>query len=45
MQAVFQLADRISVLVAGHVIATGSPDQIRNNPEVVKAYLGDEEEE
>ncbi len=42
MDAVFQLADRITVLVAGRVIATGTPDQIRNDPEVKKAYLGDE---
>lgn len=42
MDAVFQLADRISVLVSGRIIATGTPDQIRNDPEVKKAYLGDE---
>ncbi|MET0855771.1 MAG: ABC transporter ATP-binding protein [Telluria sp.] len=42
MDAVFQLADRISVLVAGRIIATGTPDEIRANPEVKKAYLGDE---
>ena len=45
MDAVFRLADRVSVLVAGHVIATGTADQIRTNPEVIKAYLGDEEDE
>jgi len=45
MDAVFRLADRVSVLVAGHVIATGAPEAIRANPEVVKAYLGDEEDE
>lgn len=43
MQAVFRLADRISVLVYGRVIATGSPDEIRANPEVRQAYLGDDE--
>jgi branched-chain amino acid transport system ATP-binding protein len=43
MDAVFQLADRVTVLVAGRVIATGTPDQIRSDPEVRKAYLGDEE--
>jgi branched-chain amino acid transport system ATP-binding protein len=42
MDAVFQLADRISVLVAGRVIATGTPDQIRGDKEVKRAYLGDE---
>ncbi len=42
MDAVFQLADRISVLVSGTVIATGSPDEIRTNAEVRRAYLGDE---
>ena len=43
MQAVFRLADRLSVLVYGRVIATGTPDEIRGNPEVRQAYLGDEE--
>ncbi len=42
MDAVFQLADRISVLVAGQVIAEGSPEEIRNDAQVRKAYLGDE---
>lgn len=45
MDAVFRLADRISTLVFGKVIATGSPDDIRNHPEVQRAYLGDEMEE
>lgn len=43
MDAVFALADRISVLVYGKIIATGSVDEIRSNPDVRKAYLGDEE--
>ena len=43
MNAVFALADRISVLVYGRVIASGQPDDIRGNPEVRSAYLGDEE--
>ncbi|HTT40452.1 MAG TPA: ABC transporter ATP-binding protein [Burkholderiales bacterium] len=42
MDAVFKLADRISVLVSGRVIATGAPDEIRVNSEVKRAYLGDE---
>jgi branched-chain amino acid transport system ATP-binding protein len=37
---VFGLADRLSVLVYGQVIATGSADEIRNNAEVQQAYLG-----
>lgn len=43
MDAVFRLADRISVLVYGRVIATGTPREIRSNPDVVQAYLGEEE--
>ena len=40
MDAVFALADRVSVLVAGAIIATGAPDAIRNDPAVKAAYLG-----
>jgi len=43
MNAVFRLADRISALVYGKVIACGTPDEIRAHPEVKKAYLGDDE--
>ena len=42
MEAVFALADRISVLVYGEIAATGMPAQIRTNPEVRAAYLGEE---
>jgi len=41
MEAVFALADRISVLVYGKIIATGTVEEIRNNSEVREAYLGD----
>jgi branched-chain amino acid transport system ATP-binding protein len=43
MDAVFQLADRISVLVYGGIIATGPPDEIRNDDKVREAYLGEDE--
>jgi branched-chain amino acid transport system ATP-binding protein len=42
MDAVFRLADRISVLVYGQLIATDTPERIRANPEVRRAYLGDD---
>jgi branched-chain amino acid transport system ATP-binding protein len=42
MDAVFALADRISVLVYGHIIATGDPAEIRGNSDVRHAYLGEE---
>jgi branched-chain amino acid transport system ATP-binding protein len=43
MDAVFALADRISVLVYGRVIATGLPNEIRANADVRQAYLGEQE--
>lgn len=45
MDAVFALADRITVLVYGKVLFTGTPDEIRNHPEVRAVYLGEEESE
>src|ERR1700676_5195914 len=42
MSVVFGLADRISVLVYGQVIASGTPDEIRSNQKVKEAYLGEE---
>jgi branched-chain amino acid transport system ATP-binding protein len=43
MDAVFALADRVSVLVYGQVVATGSPLEIRSNPTVQRAYLGEDD--
>lgn len=43
MDAVFAMADRISVLVYGRLIATGTVDEIRNNADVKRAYLGEED--
>jgi len=42
MNIVFRLADRVSVLVAGRIIASGPPELVRDHPEVRRAYLGDE---
>jgi branched-chain amino acid transport system ATP-binding protein len=42
MSVVFGLADRISVLVYGEIVASGTPSDIRNNPKVREAYLGEE---
>jgi branched-chain amino acid transport system ATP-binding protein len=42
MEAVFALADRISVLIYGRILASGTPDEVRNDPQVVTAYLGEE---
>lgn len=41
MAAVFRLADRISVLVNGQLICTGTPDEVKNDAGVRRAYLGD----
>jgi branched-chain amino acid transport system ATP-binding protein len=40
MSVVFDLADRISVLVYGQIVATGTPERIRADPAVQEAYLG-----
>jgi len=42
MSVVFGLADHISVLVYGQIIASGTPEEIRGNPKVKEAYLGEE---
>jgi branched-chain amino acid transport system ATP-binding protein len=41
VDAVFRLADRVAVLVNGRVIASGDPAQVRSDPEVAAAYLGE----
>jgi branched-chain amino acid transport system ATP-binding protein len=43
MDAVFGLADKITVLVRGRVVASGAPDSIRRDPAVREAYLGEDE--
>ena len=44
MELVMEVCDLIWVLDAGKVIAAGSPDEVRNDPAVLAAYLGEDEE-
>ena len=44
MTAVFALADRISVMISGRILASGAPAAVRSDPQVIAAYLGDEME-
>ena len=43
LKFVMELCERIQTLVFGEVIAEGSPEEIKNNPQVIEAYLGKEE--
>jgi branched-chain amino acid transport system ATP-binding protein len=45
MHVVFSLADQISVLAQGRIIASGTPDEIRNDPKVKEAYLGESQDD
>ena len=42
VDAVFRLADRVSVLVSGRIVASAAPDEVRRDPQVIAAYLGRE---
>ena len=45
MHVVFSLADKITVLAQGMIIAEGAPEEIRGNPKVQEAYLGESTDE
>jgi branched-chain amino acid transport system ATP-binding protein len=45
MEVVFSLADRITVIYYGEILASGPPDEIRQNQKVKDAYLGEEKED
>ncbi len=42
MEVVFGIADTVTVMAEGHVLTEGSPDQVRNHPDVIRVYLGTE---
>jgi len=42
MRVVFSISDRITVLHQGEIIASGKPDEVRDNKDVIEAYLGEE---